>query len=119
LLPAEATVTIASSDSADQFELLVEDSAATVVGPGIREEAPAAVSGRSFRRYTGRNIAGTDALRISAPTRIASSVSAPGTIAVSIALAMGVVLVLTLRAGATVAERPASSRALAPPAGTA
>ncbi len=88
---------ISASDSTAMLEILVEDSAATVSGDVVHEEAPAALSGRTFRRYTGQFVASTAALRIVAPSGSDASIGAVGAVVLVIALGMAVVFVMALR----------------------
>jgi hypothetical protein len=59
-IPAGATtMTVQPNGGEDLLEVLVEDSAGVVTGPGIREEAPAAVDGRMFRRFLANGVPDT------------------------------------------------------------
>ncbi len=59
-LPAGmTTLPVEPNGGADLLELLVEDSAGVAIGPGIREEAPAAVDGRMFRRFLANTVPDT------------------------------------------------------------
>lgn len=122
-LSAREPIALSSSDTAAVLEILVEDPAAKVEGNVVREEAPTTVSGRTFKRYSGQNVANTDALRIVAPSGLASVLGAPGIVALVMATAMGIILVITLRTGRPVMSKPvgssAGSSALAPPGSAA
>lgn len=108
-LPARAPIRVASTDTTAVLELLVEDSAAVVTGTMVREDAPTSVSGRTFRRFSGQNVATTDALTIMAPSGTQSGIGAPGVLALALAAAMIAVLAITVRRGAPLGAPPAVS----------
>ncbi len=51
LSPDDFPLRVPLEDSIDVLEVLVEDAAATVVGPALAEVEPAALEGRTFRRW--------------------------------------------------------------------
>ena len=100
-------IAIAATDSTAMLEVLVEDSAATVAGNVVREESPASLVGRTFRRYIGQGVASTAMLRITAPSGSRGSLGAIGMIVVAIGLGMTAVLAMTIRRGVPLgAPRP-------------
>lgn len=58
------------ADSVSVFELLLEDPGASASGPGIAEQAPVSLEGRSFRRFLGQDVPGgaTVTVDVGAPT---------------------------------------------------
>lgn len=73
----------------DLVEILVEDSAGVASGPGLREEAPAAASGRLFRRFLANNAPDTARFAILLPAPRAASGADPVLVVVGV---VGVVL---------------------------
>ena len=114
-LPAREPIIVSSVDSAGVLELLVEDAGATVEGTVVREDAPTTVSGRTFKRYSGQNVATTDGLRIIVSSGRSALIAPATIIALAIAVAMGIILVLTVRAGGPLVVGPKNSASLASP----
>ena len=125
-LPAHAPIMVALTDTTATLEILVEDAAAMVTGTMVREEAPTSVSGRTFKRFSGQNVATTEGLTITAPSGAASGIGAVGVLALVMAAAMITVLAITVRRDAPLggspgarAERTGAPVSLAPPGETA
>ena len=121
-LPARAPIMVASTDTTAALEVLVEDSAVVVTGSMVHEDAPASVSGRTFRRFSGQKVATTDGLTITALSGTPSGIGAPGVLALVLAAAMTTVLAITVRRGAPIgaprrvrAEPTEAPASLAPP----
>lgn len=99
-LPAGAPIHLGAADSTEVFEILVEDAEATVQGGSVREDAPATISGRTFRRFSGQHIADAGSLTINAPTGSGTRLGTPAIVAIILAVALGGILVASLRNGA-------------------
>lgn len=105
-VPVAAHVRPAPGRSA-LVEILVEDTAAVVQGAGVREGAPTTMSGRLYRRFTGREVSDAGSVVIIAPTGTASpGLSLSTWLALVAAGAMVVALSAALRRGRALAPAP-------------
>jgi len=67
-LPADAfPLSVPLERPVSVLEVLVQETAARVAAPGLRELAPVSTEGRTFRRFLAQDVAGTGVIRIDAP----------------------------------------------------
>lgn len=83
------------------LEVLVQETAARVGAPGLRELAPVSTEGRTFRRFLAQDVAGNGVIRIDAPEL------ATGARTRTIAIVASVIGALMLLAGLVAVRRRA------------
>ncbi len=109
LAPGTEQLSVPPNRGSDLIEILVEDSAGVAKGPGLREEAPAAASGRMFRRFLANNAPDTARFTILLPAAGAASGADPVLVVVVVVAAVlaGVLFISIRRASAraTLASR--------------
>lgn len=99
---ASESLPITPTSDVGLLELLIEDSLAVVTGGALHEDAPTSVSGRTFRRLTGRDVTKGSTFTVSP----AGSSGGIGTVAI-IALGVGVLMLVVLLR--SLLARPASA----------
>jgi hypothetical protein len=113
-LPVAAfPLSIPAERHTDLLEVLVEDPAAVVTGPGIGEVDPVTVEDRSLRRFVARDVEPSAVIRVDAPRP-----GGPGrtTYIAAVATALGAGMLLMLARSARRARKPKPAAA-GPPAG--
>ena len=93
-LPANAfPLSIPGEHHTDMLEVLIEDSLGQATGAGLSEVDPVNVDGRHFRRFTARDVAASNVVRVAIATP--SRLSRGAFIAV-VALALGAAMLVVL-----------------------
>ena len=93
-VPANAfPLSIPGEHHTDVLEVLIEDSLGVAVGAGLSEVDPVKVDSRRFRRFTARDVASTNVIRIeiATPSRLSR-----GAFIAIVALALGAAMLVVL-----------------------
>jgi len=98
-LPADAfPLTVPAEAPTGVFEVLVQEPAAHVQGPGMREVSPVSTEGRTFRRFLAQDLAPSAVVRVDVPHVIgAGREKVYIGVATALIAAMAAALVLTAR----------------------
>ena len=112
LPPNAFPLSIPAEHHTDVLEVLIEDSLGVASGAGLSEVDPVTVDGRHFRRFTGRDVAPTNVIRIviATPPRISR-----GAFIAIVALALGAAMLVVLARSTWRGRRAASSGGYEPP----